>query len=264
MVGALTRELRGLPRSAARATLVSRHGLDERAADNLLAYLRDQAEATEVVPDDRQLVIERIRDELGDWRVCVLTPLGGRVHAPWAMAVTAKIRAQLGLEVETMWTDDGLRGPLPRDRRAARRRRWCCPSPTSWSRWCCASWAAAPCSPAKFREAAARALLLPRRFPGPARAAVADAQEGRRPAGRRRPPAVVPHPAGGLPGVPARRVRPAGAGRGAAGDRPGRDGGEGASARRRPRRSPRGCCSATSPTTSMTATPRWPSGGPRR
>ena len=108
MVGALTRELRALPRSAARATLAARHGLDDKAADNLLAYLRDQAEATEVVPDDRQLVIERIRDELGDWRVCVLSPLGGRVHAPWAMAVTAKIQAQLGLDVECMWTDDGF------------------------------------------------------------------------------------------------------------------------------------------------------------
>ena len=65
MVGALTRELRALPRSAARAALAARHGLDDKAADNLLAYLRDQAEATEVIPDDRQLVIERVRDELG-------------------------------------------------------------------------------------------------------------------------------------------------------------------------------------------------------
>src|SRR5687767_8690287 len=108
MVGALVRELRGLSRSAGRSTLVNRHGLDEKAADNLLAYLRDQADVTGAVPDDRQVVIERIRDELGDWRVCVLTPLGGRVHAPWAMAVTAKIRAELGLDVEVMWTDEGF------------------------------------------------------------------------------------------------------------------------------------------------------------
>ncbi|HEY0709498.1 MAG TPA: DEAD/DEAH box helicase, partial [Polyangia bacterium] len=108
MIGALTREVLTLPRSAARAALHKRHNLDPRAADNLLMYLRDQVEATEVVPDDRHIVVERTRDELGDWRVCVLSPLGGRVHGPWSMAVTAKVRAELGIDVETMWTDEGF------------------------------------------------------------------------------------------------------------------------------------------------------------
>ena len=60
------------------------------------------------VPDDRTIVIERCRDELGDWRVCVLTPFGSRIHMPWAMAVSARIRAAGGPEVETMWGDDGF------------------------------------------------------------------------------------------------------------------------------------------------------------
>src|SRR5207248_1622646 len=71
-------------------------------------YLEDQARATQAVPDDQTLVIERCRDELGDWRVCVLSPLGGKVHAPWAMAATARVRRELGLEVESMWTNDGF------------------------------------------------------------------------------------------------------------------------------------------------------------
>ena len=234
MVGALTRELRGLPRSAARATLVNRHGLDDRAADNLLAYLRDQAEATEVVPDDRQLVIERIRDELGDWRVCVLSAAGRAGARP------------LGHGGDRQ--DPGRAGPGRRDAcgpttaswsaspRATSRPtpRWCCPSPTSWRRWCCGSWAAralfAGQVPGGGGPGAAAAPAVSR----PARAAVADAQEGRRPAGRGRAPAVVPHPARGLPGVPARRVRSAGAGRGAAR----RSAGARSRSRRSPRRSP--------------------------
>ena len=64
--------------------------------------------ATGAVPDDRTIVIERTRDELGDWRVCVLTPFGSRIHIPWAMAVSARIRAAGGPEVETLWGDDGF------------------------------------------------------------------------------------------------------------------------------------------------------------
>ena len=165
MIGALTREVRGLPRSAARATLVNRHSLDDRAADNLLAYLRDQADATEVVPDDRHILIERCRDELGDWRVCVLSPLGGRVHAPWAMAVTAKMRAELGLEVETMWTDDGFVVRLPESDEAPDPA-LVLPAPDELEPLVLRQLGSSALFAAKFREAAARALLLPRRFPG--------------------------------------------------------------------------------------------------
>gem|GEM_PF-4377045 len=93
--------------SALDARLTREHDLDQQAAENVLHYLADQELATHEVPDDRTIVIERVRDELGDWRVCVLTHLGSRVHAPWAMAAAARIKAA-GLDVETMWSEDGF------------------------------------------------------------------------------------------------------------------------------------------------------------
>ena len=107
-IGAMVRELRALPQAAALTRLVNEHDLDPGAAENLLRFLADQAEATGQVPDDRTIVVERCRDELGDWRVCVLTPFGSRIHIPWAMAVSARIRAAGGPEVETLWGDDGF------------------------------------------------------------------------------------------------------------------------------------------------------------
>ena len=95
------------PRSAVQR-LVTHHDLDQQAAENLVRYLADQAAAAGAVPDDRTIVIERCRDELGDWRICVLSPFGGRIHAPWAMAAVERARAETGLDVETMWTDDGF------------------------------------------------------------------------------------------------------------------------------------------------------------
>ncbi|MFN7134503.1 MAG: helicase-related protein, partial [Myxococcales bacterium] len=94
-IGRLIRELRAVGQAAAIELLVRKHDLDEQAARNLVQYLEDQKGATGAVPDDQTLVVERTRDELGDWRVCLLSPLGGRVLAPWAMAVTAKVREQL-------------------------------------------------------------------------------------------------------------------------------------------------------------------------
>ena len=90
------RTLRGLPPSAAINTLVTRHDLDGGAAENLVRYLSDQVAAAGAVPDDRTILIERCRDELGDWRICVLSPFGGRIHAPWAMAVVERARAEKG------------------------------------------------------------------------------------------------------------------------------------------------------------------------
>jgi ATP-dependent Lhr-like helicase len=160
-IGALTRELRAMPRSAAMVKLVREHDLDERAAENVLRYLADQELATAEVPDDRTIVIERVRDELGDWRVCVLTPLGSRVHAPWAMAVAAKLKAA-GFDVETMWTEDGfvLRFPetdAPPDVEAVLL------SPAEASELVMQQLGSTALFAAKFREAASRALLLPRR-----------------------------------------------------------------------------------------------------
>ncbi|MGH2970542.1 MAG: DEAD/DEAH box helicase, partial [Gaiellaceae bacterium] len=88
-------------------------GLDDRAAWNLVEFLRDQERATGVVPSDRTVVVERFRDEIGDWRICILTPFGGRVHAPWAMAVAARLRDSLGVDVQSIWSDDGIAFHLP-------------------------------------------------------------------------------------------------------------------------------------------------------
>ena len=160
-IGALTRELRAMPRGAAMVKLVREHDLDERAAENVLRYLGDQELATVEVPDDRTIVMERVRDELGDWRVCVLTPLGSRIHAPWAMAAAAKIRAS-GLEVETMWTEDGfvLRFPetdAPPELDALLL------TPAEANELVLRELGSTALFAAKFREAASRALLLPRR-----------------------------------------------------------------------------------------------------
>ena len=95
------------PPAAAVTKLTHEHDLDVQAAENVLRYIADQELATQRVPDDRTIVIERVRDELGDWRICVLTPYGSRVHIPWVMATSAKIKAN-GFDVETMWGEDGF------------------------------------------------------------------------------------------------------------------------------------------------------------
>ena len=128
-VGAFVREVGALPPDGGpRAGPPA--GLDDWAADNLLAYLREQREATGHVPDDRTIVVERFRDELGDWRVVVHSPFGAQVHAPWALAVGARLRERFGVDVQAMHGDDGHRAAAAgrRDRttgRPARRRvRW--------------------------------------------------------------------------------------------------------------------------------------------
>jgi ATP-dependent Lhr-like helicase len=164
-IGALVRSLRTMPRAAAETRLAHDHDLDRRAAANLLDYLADQSAAAGAVPDDRTLVIERVRDELGDWRVCVLSPLGGRVHAPWAMAVIAKVRAETGMDVEVMWTDDGFVVRFP-ETDAAPDPRLLLPEPGELEALVLRQLGATSMFAARFRENAARALLLPRRRPG--------------------------------------------------------------------------------------------------
>ncbi|HVE71464.1 MAG TPA: DEAD/DEAH box helicase [Thermoanaerobaculia bacterium] len=161
-IGKLVREIRETPRAAAINRLVQKHDLDERAAENFLQYLADQQEATGAVPDDRTIVVERVVDELGDWRVCVLSPFGGKIHAPWAMAVTAKVRNELALDVETMWSDDGfiVRFPETDNPPAVE---LVLPDPDEVEQLLLRQLGASSMFAAKFREAAARALLLPRR-----------------------------------------------------------------------------------------------------
>ncbi|MBO0607437.1 Lhr family helicase [Myceligenerans salitolerans] len=154
-------------------------GLDPWAADNLAAYLVQQREATGRVPDDRTIVVERFRDELGDWRVVIHSPFGARVHAPWSLVIAARLRARFGVDVAAMHSDDGIVLRLP----------------DSGSAWDAGDGEPGPGGDgialedlliepdevfgavrdelgssvmfaARFREAAARALLLPRRRPG--------------------------------------------------------------------------------------------------
>ncbi len=160
-IGALIRELRSMPPSAAITKLTREHDLDAQAAENVLRYIADQELATQLVPDDRTIVIERVRDELGDWRVCVLTPFGSLIHAPWAIAASAKITAS-GLEVESMWTEDGfvLRFPdsdLPPNVAVVLM------DPTEAAELITRELGSTALFAGRFREAASRALLLPRR-----------------------------------------------------------------------------------------------------
>ncbi len=164
-VGAFVREVRQLPEADALERLQGGHGLDELAARNLVQYLRDEAEATGgAVPDDRTVVVERFKDEIGDWRVCVLSPFGAQVHAPWAIALRVKLAELYGAEPEMIWSDDGivLRLPdgvdsLPLDALLL--------APDEMEELVVGHLHQTAMFTSRFREAAARALLLPRRSP---------------------------------------------------------------------------------------------------
>jgi ATP-dependent helicase Lhr and Lhr-like helicase len=161
-IGELIRELRAMPRNAALSRLTREHDLDPAAAENLLRYLADQEIATTAVPDDRTIVIERCRDELGDWRVCVLTPFGSRIHAPWAMAVSGRIRAAGGPDVEALWGDDGFVLRFP-DSDVVPDYEQMLLDPAEATDLVLRQLGSTALFAAKFRESSARALLLPRR-----------------------------------------------------------------------------------------------------
>src|SRR5438128_1752528 len=139
--------------------------LDERAERNLVAFLREQERATGALPSDRTVVVERFRDEIGDWRVCILTPFGARVHAPWAMAVGARLRESLGLEVQSIWSDDGIAFHLP-DADAPPATDELLIGPDEIEDLVVQEVGQSALFGARFRENAARALLIPRRRPG--------------------------------------------------------------------------------------------------
>ncbi|HTX74686.1 MAG TPA: DEAD/DEAH box helicase [Terracidiphilus sp.] len=161
-IGALVREMRALPKRAALTRLVTEHDLDPNAAENLLEFLADQEAATGAVPDDRTIVVERCRDELGDWRVCVLSPFGSRIHTPWAMAVSARIRAADGPEVETLWSDDGFVLRFP-DTDEPPDADWILVESAEAMQLVLRQLGSTALFAGRFREAAGRALLLPRR-----------------------------------------------------------------------------------------------------
>jgi len=164
-IGRLTHDLLRLPPAAAISRLTRDHDLDASAAENLLQYLADQMAATRAVPDAATILVERVRDDLGDWRICVLSPRGGRIHAPWAMAVAAKIREERGVDVETLWGDDGFVVRFP-DVDEPPDPRLFLPDPDEVQALVVRQLGATALFAAKFRENAARSLLLPKRRPG--------------------------------------------------------------------------------------------------
>jgi ATP-dependent Lhr-like helicase len=147
------------------ALIEAGYDLDERAAANLVAYLREQQEATRVVPSDRTIVVERFRDEIGDWRLCVLSPFGGRVHSAWALALSARIRDEFGLESDAIWSDDGIIVHLP-DADEPPGAELVLVEPDAIEDLVVGELSASALYGARFRENAARALLLPRAYPG--------------------------------------------------------------------------------------------------
>ncbi|HET8606731.1 MAG TPA: DEAD/DEAH box helicase [Gaiellaceae bacterium] len=164
-IGRTSRELVALSEAKALARLTGEHFLDERAARNLLTFLREQEAATGAVPSDRTVVVERFRDEIGDWRVCILSPFGGRVHAPWAMALAARLRDAHGIEAQSIWSDDGIALHFP-DADAPPSLDELAIEPDEIEDLVVAEVGQTALFGARFRENAARALLIPRRRPG--------------------------------------------------------------------------------------------------
>jgi ATP-dependent Lhr-like helicase len=164
-IGAFTREIGALTHDDATEMLKNRYRLDPWAAGNLVEFLREERETTGVLPTDKTIVIQRFRDEIGDWRIVLLSPFGGKVHAPWALAVRHRYRNEQGRSVDVIWSDDGilLRFPdtdTPPDLSAI------IIDPADVEETLLSEVADSALFTSIFREAAARALLLPRRRPG--------------------------------------------------------------------------------------------------
>jgi ATP-dependent Lhr-like helicase len=164
-IGQLAREIAAARRKAAEARLEKELGLEPKAARNLVAYVHEQKDATTDVPSDRTVIVERFTDEVGDERVCILSTLGARVHAPWAIAVLPRLREELGAEVDALWTDDGLVFRLPAVPRPPPLASFF-PEPDHVEEAVVQTLGGTALFAAHFRENAARALLLPRRMPG--------------------------------------------------------------------------------------------------
>ena len=161
------------------------YDLDANSARNLLEYLREQQQATQVLPSDRTIVLERFRDEIGDWRLCVLSPYGGRVHAAWGLAISARFKERYGIDGEALWSDDGIVLRLPdADRDGDGDDDWERPAhstgetgqrsyaelvaldPEEAREAIVCELGGSALFGARFRENASRALLIPRAYPG--------------------------------------------------------------------------------------------------
>ncbi|HEY6421937.1 MAG TPA: DEAD/DEAH box helicase, partial [Pseudonocardiaceae bacterium] len=168
-LGAFVREFSGAGVGAARRRAEAA-GLDAWAADNLLSYLREQRETAGHVPDDRTLLVERVRDELGDWRIVLHSPFGAQVNGPWALAIGARLRERRGVEAHVASADDGivLRLPDALDSEGTE----VLPTaedllldPDEVEQLVVGEVGGSALFASRFRECAARSLLLPRRDP---------------------------------------------------------------------------------------------------
>jgi ATP-dependent Lhr-like helicase len=159
-------------RAAAAARLGANHDLDDLATTNLLAYIEEERDVAGALPTDRRIVVERFRDELGDWRLVILTPFGGRIHAPWTLAIEHRLRERLGIEAQTIWSDDGIAVRLPEGEgdgsagRLAEIEALLFPAAEDVEDLVVESVGSSALFASRFRENAGRALLLPRRRPG--------------------------------------------------------------------------------------------------
>jgi ATP-dependent Lhr-like helicase len=164
-VGRFIREMATLDPDDAFARLQDDFGLNENAAANLVAYLDEERAFTGALPTDHSLVVERFQDEIGDWRVVMLSPLGARIHAPWAMALRHRFRTRYGTDVDVIWSDDGIAFRFP-DSDDPPSSDDLMLDPEEVESLLLDHLADTALFAARFREAAGRALLLPRRRPG--------------------------------------------------------------------------------------------------
>jgi ATP-dependent Lhr-like helicase len=164
-IGAFTRELGALPQDKAVARARD-NGLDDYAAGNLVTYLHEQLEATNLLPTDRSLVVERFRDELGDWRLVVHSPYGTPVHAPWALAINARLRERYGVDGQAVASDDGIVVRIPDTDAEPPGGDVVVFEPEEIEAIVTQEVGGSALFASRFRECAARALLLPRRDPG--------------------------------------------------------------------------------------------------
>ncbi len=164
-VGAFTREL-GAMKPEAAVERARANGLDEWAADNLVSYLTEQREATDILPSDRTIVVERFHDELGDWRLVVHSPYGTPVHAPWALAINTRLRERYGVEASAVASDDGIVLRIPDADQDPPGGEVVVFEAEEIEQIVTAEVGGSALFASRFRECAARALLLPRRDPG--------------------------------------------------------------------------------------------------
>ena len=163
-IGHLSRELAAAPQAEALQRLQQEHGLQESAASSLLEYLAEQQKLCGELPTDQTIIIESFLDEVGDWRIVILSPFGSRVHAPWAMLVSARLRAETDDEVDVMWADDGIVFRIP-EVNSVPPDHFFFPAPDEVEAELVREIGGTAMFAARFRENAARSLLLPRRRP---------------------------------------------------------------------------------------------------